>query len=316
MARTKSLEDTRREPEKTTPATNDQSHQGDPKGDDGDQHEDAPTRSSKKRTKSGCLTCRKRRIKCDEGRPICQNCIKSKRHCDGYHQRVLFKPANIDFRHFQNGATAITFPPGTLAMPIDIQALQQQSTAAGHSQLRPRPVPEYAPAQPYPQPYHGLRLPQQNSQTRTVADANSQQPIWTTLGHDTFGPVVQPTNAYNSQHPTSMVLQHPFVPKPHDIGQERPMAPPSSHAPPHVESTHLQSLATEPVTNSRRTPRVRLDQIPSPRVASGNRINSIPQTSPPCQTVQKSRDSVTSGMCLYVDKRNVSSIPIRRLMMH
>lgn len=38
-----------------------------------------------------CPACRKRRIKCDEGRPICANCIKSKRQCEGYAPRVVFK---------------------------------------------------------------------------------------------------------------------------------------------------------------------------------------------------------------------------------
>ncbi|KAE8348091.1 hypothetical protein BDV28DRAFT_113466 [Aspergillus coremiiformis] len=38
----------------------------------------------KRRTKTGCLTCRKRRIKCDEGHPVCRNCLKSKRECLGY----------------------------------------------------------------------------------------------------------------------------------------------------------------------------------------------------------------------------------------
>lgn len=37
------------------------------------------------------LACRKRRIKCDEGKPTCGNCIKSKRQCDGYNQRLTFK---------------------------------------------------------------------------------------------------------------------------------------------------------------------------------------------------------------------------------
>ncbi|KAF3924708.1 hypothetical protein AA313_de0207543 [Arthrobotrys entomopaga] len=50
-----------------------------------------PTRASKKRTKTGCLTCRKRRIKCGEERPTCNNCVKSKRVCEGYSQRVVFK---------------------------------------------------------------------------------------------------------------------------------------------------------------------------------------------------------------------------------
>ncbi|KAF2401383.1 hypothetical protein EJ06DRAFT_390107 [Trichodelitschia bisporula] len=38
----------------------------------------------KRRTKTGCLTCRKRRIKCDEEHPTCRNCQKSKRECLGY----------------------------------------------------------------------------------------------------------------------------------------------------------------------------------------------------------------------------------------
>ncbi|KIW81007.1 hypothetical protein Z517_04030 [Fonsecaea pedrosoi CBS 271.37] len=43
-----------------------------------------PKQPTKKRTKTGCLTCRKRRIKCGEEKPVCKNCIKSKRECAGY----------------------------------------------------------------------------------------------------------------------------------------------------------------------------------------------------------------------------------------
>nr|OQO07265.1 hypothetical protein B0A51_17954 [Rachicladosporium sp. CCFEE 5018] len=46
----------------------------------------------KRRTKTGCMTCRKRRIKCDEGVPSCRNCAKSKRECLGYDP--IFKPSN------------------------------------------------------------------------------------------------------------------------------------------------------------------------------------------------------------------------------
>lgn len=34
-----------------------------------------------KRTRSGCFTCRARRIKCDEGRPTCERCRKGSRDC-------------------------------------------------------------------------------------------------------------------------------------------------------------------------------------------------------------------------------------------
>jgi hypothetical protein len=34
-----------------------------------------------KRVRTGCLTCRERHLKCDEGLPHCQNCRKSSRVC-------------------------------------------------------------------------------------------------------------------------------------------------------------------------------------------------------------------------------------------
>ncbi|KAJ9377156.1 transcriptional regulator family: Fungal Specific TF [Paecilomyces variotii] len=34
-----------------------------------------------KRTRSGCFTCRSRRVKCDETRPVCERCRKGKREC-------------------------------------------------------------------------------------------------------------------------------------------------------------------------------------------------------------------------------------------
>ncbi|KAI9678334.1 MAG: hypothetical protein M1817_006280 [Caeruleum heppii] len=63
-------------------------------------------KQSRKRTKTGCLTCRRRRIKCGEERPICNNCIKSKRNCEGYNQRVIFKDPMSGFRPAGPGVLA------------------------------------------------------------------------------------------------------------------------------------------------------------------------------------------------------------------
>ncbi|KAF7196490.1 putative transcriptional regulatory protein C15D4.02 [Pseudocercospora fuligena] len=66
----------------------------------------------KRRTKTGCLTCRKRRIKCDEGQPTCRNCFKSKRECLGYDP--IFKsqssPANIQPAPTGNPASSASHP--------------------------------------------------------------------------------------------------------------------------------------------------------------------------------------------------------------
>lgn len=37
------------------------------------------------------IACRRRRIKCGEEKPICNNCIKSKRECEGYSQPFVFR---------------------------------------------------------------------------------------------------------------------------------------------------------------------------------------------------------------------------------
>ncbi|ODM22093.1 hypothetical protein SI65_02939 [Aspergillus cristatus] len=43
------------------------------------------------RGRTGCLTCRKRRLKCDENKPGCNNCRRIKAVCEGYNQKITFK---------------------------------------------------------------------------------------------------------------------------------------------------------------------------------------------------------------------------------
>ncbi|EYE90902.1 Zn(II)2Cys6 transcription factor [Aspergillus ruber CBS 135680] len=48
---------------------------------------DAPvkrSRASKPKVRTGCLTCKARRIKCDEGKPECKRCKIGGRKCDGF----------------------------------------------------------------------------------------------------------------------------------------------------------------------------------------------------------------------------------------
>ncbi|CAF3571781.1 unnamed protein product [Fusarium graminearum] len=41
-------------------------------------------RKGRAKVKSGCKTCKLRKVKCDEGRPACQRCLSTGRTCDGY----------------------------------------------------------------------------------------------------------------------------------------------------------------------------------------------------------------------------------------
>jgi len=51
-----------------------------------ERNNDTPTKRRAKHTKArtGCLTCKRRRVKCDEGKPSCARCAKSGHGCAGY----------------------------------------------------------------------------------------------------------------------------------------------------------------------------------------------------------------------------------------
>ena len=113
----------------------------------GIEHTTAPRKPrDRRRTKAGCMTCRKRRIKCDEERPICNNCIKSKRRCEGYDQRVVFRSPNTDFR-VNDGSNTIPFHTASLTH----QSFQQQLIHPGKVSITPssQAQPE-ALIEPYP----------------------------------------------------------------------------------------------------------------------------------------------------------------------
>jgi hypothetical protein len=50
--------------------------------------------SSITRVRTGCFTCRKRKKKCDQGLPGCNNCFKSNKVCEGYPMAEFFVPRN------------------------------------------------------------------------------------------------------------------------------------------------------------------------------------------------------------------------------
>jgi hypothetical protein len=130
---------------------------------------------SRKRTKTGCLTCRKRRVRCGEERPICKNCIKSKRHCEGYYRRVVFKPPPLEYRAAPNGGAHITFQAGPMATPMlsphpgqmpqfltDPSVYPDLISRSGQQSMQfvHQPVSTFAPPAPL-MPFPGLGMPSQ-----------------------------------------------------------------------------------------------------------------------------------------------------------
>ncbi|KAL8936219.1 MAG: hypothetical protein Q9211_004289 [Gyalolechia sp. 1 TL-2023] len=67
----------------------------------------------KRRTKTGCLTCRKRRIKCDEHHPQCKNCQKSKRECLGYDPIFKSQPGPAAIQPAPSAAPSMPSTPAS-----------------------------------------------------------------------------------------------------------------------------------------------------------------------------------------------------------
>lgn len=115
---------------------------------------------------TNCKTaCRKRRIKCGEERPVCINCTKSKRNCEGYNQRVVFK--------HPSGAPHLT---------------GHASSSAGPVPLAPSLTPGWTSSSPYPysdnpQTWGHLTALRQTYDQSYVNSASSLQ-AFTTFGQD------------------------------------------------------------------------------------------------------------------------------------
>ncbi|KAJ5899058.1 hypothetical protein N7495_003802, partial [Penicillium taxi] len=98
----------------------------------------------KRRTKTGCLTCRKRRIKCDEGHPVCRNCVKSKRDCMGYDP--VFRP---------QASTPSVIQPAAPNPPPSL-VVNPQGPPISSTPSYPSAPPGYMPAssQPFTPTFH------------------------------------------------------------------------------------------------------------------------------------------------------------------
>lgn len=113
-----------------------------------ERQEGLASKTPKKRTKSGCLTCRKRRIKCDEEKPICRNCSKTKRPCD--QPRVPVALARTRSVKNELESSSSVDETGLSLQPRTVQS--SPSSRNDRSEFRSRPA-----HQNYPQSYGSSR---------------------------------------------------------------------------------------------------------------------------------------------------------------
>ncbi|EXJ90600.1 hypothetical protein A1O1_03703 [Capronia coronata CBS 617.96] len=129
------------------------------KAEDTPASEASKRQAAKRRTKTGCLTCRKRRIKCGEEKPVCKNCVKAKRECAGYVQPLIYK------QQAQAPLTAFPIPTerflslqGEGIPPsgfLNLRLPSEQQYLGGYHSLNPS-VPPPSQSRPFDASYHAL----------------------------------------------------------------------------------------------------------------------------------------------------------------
>ncbi|KFX91784.1 hypothetical protein V490_05725 [Pseudogymnoascus sp. VKM F-3557] len=79
-----------------------------------------PDHVKHRRTRSGCFTCRNRRVKCDEGRPTCERCKKGSRECS-YPETA---PSKSGSSGAKVGQSNLTPPSDEYDDDIDVERLE------------------------------------------------------------------------------------------------------------------------------------------------------------------------------------------------
>ncbi|KAH8755824.1 bacterial transferase hexapeptide [Diaporthe sp. PMI_573] len=99
-------------------------------------------RNFNNRTKTGCLTCRKRKKKCDEARPECSNCLRGGFVCAGYplQRETCPKPENkVQTIHIESKDPNYV-PPGAYGMPQPAMFPRQQGNRESLPSYRGQPL--------------------------------------------------------------------------------------------------------------------------------------------------------------------------------
>ncbi|KAB5572394.1 fungal transcriptional regulatory-like protein [Coniochaeta sp. 2T2.1] len=157
----------------------------------------------RKRTKTGCLTCRRRRIKCDEAKPRCTNCTKSRRVCEGYNQRITFKEP-VSSYHPHPAFFGHSQPAFIPHAPDPLTAAQLAASQLARAGIPPGNLTVIAPKPPEFYHFQEVYPPQPTP---------SNGPPSATLSQNQFSPHNgPPSSSFNHPHLHTPVSAHAEYP--------------------------------------------------------------------------------------------------------
>ncbi|KAL2121268.1 hypothetical protein VTJ04DRAFT_5295 [Mycothermus thermophilus] len=88
---------------------------------------------NRKKSRSGCRTCKLRRLRCDETKPACRNCIQKELECPGYQQRLQWSTKH------ERPTTTQTSAPANFAQLVT--AASESIVKGAQKQTQPKPAP-------------------------------------------------------------------------------------------------------------------------------------------------------------------------------
>ncbi|ETS72984.1 hypothetical protein PFICI_15376 [Pestalotiopsis fici W106-1] len=191
----------------------------------------------KRRTKTGCLTCRKRRIKCDEQHPVCKNCQKSKRECLGYdpifkqqqqqQQHTTIQPAsntnnitNTTTSHPTPSASVPSNGPSSLLPPTSSSSsvVPGPNSSGTYSSL-----PSVLPSS-----YNSGASSSSNTPGHAYEPSQSAPPQTIKGEHFEYGPAIDPALDSVGAPPSTSTSHLPPVKSVTPIASPLPQRPPNS----------------------------------------------------------------------------------------
>ncbi|KAH6631466.1 hypothetical protein F5144DRAFT_592470 [Chaetomium tenue] len=182
----------------------------------------SPAAGKSKRVRTGCLTCRERHLKCDEGVPECNNCRKSNRECR--------RGIRLNFIDIQVKDPPCLLPP---TAEWSVQILDESRLIASEYRGGLGRYPEVV--SPPPESDLDARREEERSEAQTTGHLEAQ-----TTSHFLSG------IGGSGDAPTVRDQYHP-----HHVGQPPPSGPPSHHNSPSARlSLEPSSLATRPPPRS------------------------------------------------------------------
>ncbi|PBP25035.1 bacterial transferase hexapeptide [Diplocarpon rosae] len=222
-------------------------------------------RNFSNRTKTGCMTCRRRKKKCDENRPECNNCLRGGFVCSGYQQRGQWpkteqKQAPIPL---QSKTEYETSPFGQSSFAPQIQG-----------QPRREPLPGYRGQSLRVDPQHGqgrrANMDDDQPSASNIPSASVNSPENTRLSATSYShqiptPITASSSAYPDRQPKNVYER---VGPPHDISRQEPR-PESDTGPPQSTSStlpqilHPQMHAESPHTNPQVAAQLALSNLAS-----------------------------------------------------